>query len=59
MESIRGDVIARVNIEYHIQFFKERQEVWMHYNKKHFGLNSFISTQLVDFVNIESDFFLS
>ena len=22
VESIRGDVIARVNIEYHIQFFK-------------------------------------
>ena len=52
VESIWGDVIARVNIEYHIQFFKERQEVWMHITRNTSGLNSFISTQLVDFVNM-------
>ena len=52
VESIQGDVIARVNIEYHIQFFKERQEVWMHITRNTSGLNSFISTQLVDFVNM-------
>lgn len=53
VEEMRGDVARQVESEYHMQFFEERMNLWLHIKSTNvMALDSLISTVLADFVKM-------
>ena len=53
VDEFRGDVIQQMDTEYHIQFFKERLQLWGYIKTANVaGLDSLLSTLLLNFVEL-------